>query len=58
MSVEGRVKEAACFVKEELNALGKSPESQKKAQQGRDLRNEGRVADGKEPKTAKPGTCY
>jgi hypothetical protein len=35
---------------------GKSPESQRKAQEGRDLRNEGRVEDGKAPKTTKPGT--
>ena len=36
----------------------KDPESQKKAQEGRDLRNEGRVEDGKEPKTTKPGTGH
>jgi hypothetical protein len=56
MSVEGKVKEATGFVKEELNEHGKSPESQKNAQEGRDLRNEGRVEDGKAPKTTKPGT--
>ena len=33
------------FVKEEAYEHGKSPESQKKAQEGRDLRNEGRVED-------------
>jgi len=27
-----------------------------KAQEGRDLRNEGRIEDGKPPKTDKPGT--
>jgi hypothetical protein len=58
MSVEGKVKEAAGFVKEELNEHGKSPQSQKKAQEGRDLRNEGRVEDGKAPKTTKPGTGH
>ena len=42
MSVEGKLKEAAGYVKEELNEHGKSPESQKKAEEGRDLRNEGR----------------
>ena len=56
MSVKGKVKEAAGFVKEELNEHGKSPENQKKAQEGRDLRNEGRVEDGKAPKTTKPGS--
>jgi hypothetical protein len=58
MSVEGKVKEAAGFVKEELNEHGKSPESKAKAQEGRDLRNEGRVEDGKAPKTTKPGTGH
>lgn len=56
MSIEGKAKEAAGYVKEELNEHGKSPESQKKAQEGRDLRNEGRIEDGKAPKTSEPGT--
>lgn len=56
MSIEGKAKEAAGFVKEELNEHGNSPESQKKAQEGRDLRNEGRIEDGKAPKDTKPGT--
>ncbi len=56
MSIEGKAKEAAGFVKEELNEHGKSVESQKKAQEGRELRNEGRVEDGKAPKTTEPGT--
>ena len=51
MSVKGEIKEGAGFVKEEMNEHGKSPESQRKAQEGRDLRNEGRVEDGKPPKT-------
>ena len=55
MSVTGKVKEAAGYVKEETHEHGKSPESQQKAQEGRDLRNEGRVEDGKSPKTTKPG---
>jgi hypothetical protein len=38
MSVEGKVKEAAGFVKDEAYEHGKSSESQKKAQEGRDLR--------------------
>lgn len=56
MSIEGKAKEAAGYVKEELNEHGESPEAQKKAQEGRDLRNEGRAEDGKAPKTSKPGT--
>jgi hypothetical protein len=56
MSIEGKLKEAAGFVKEEAYEHGKSPESQQKAQEGRELRNEGRVEDGKAPKTTTPGT--
>lgn len=55
MSIEGKIKEAAGFVKEEAFEHGKSPEAEKKAQEGRDLRNEGRVEDGKPPKTTEPG---
>lgn len=58
MSVKGEMKEAAGFVKEEMNEHDKSLESQKKAQEGRDLRNEGRVEDGKAPKTTPPGTGH
>jgi hypothetical protein len=58
MSVKGEIKEAAGFVKEEAHEHGKSPASQKKAQEGRNLRNEGRIEDGKEPKTTKPGTDH
>jgi len=58
MSVEGKIKEATGFVKEELHEHGESAESRKKAQEGRDLRNEGRIEDGKEPKTTKPGTGH
>jgi len=58
MSVKGELKEGAGFVKEEMNEHGKSPESQRKAQEGRDLRNEGRIEDGKAPKTTKPGTGH
>jgi hypothetical protein len=56
MSVKGEIKEAAGYVKEEAFERGKSAASQKKAQEGRDLRNEGRVEDGKVPKTSTPGT--
>ena len=58
MGVKGEIKEAAGFVKEETYEHGKSPESQKKVQEGRNLRNEGRVEDGKAPKTTKPGTGH
>ena len=56
MSIEGKVKEAAGYAKEELNEHGKSPESQRKAQEGRDLRNEGRAENGEPPLAQKPGT--
>ncbi|MBC2664658.1 hypothetical protein H7F51_03895 [Novosphingobium flavum] len=56
MSIEGKAKEAAGYLKEEAYEHGKSAESRQKAQEGRDLRNEGRIEDGKAPKTAKPGT--
>jgi hypothetical protein len=58
MSVEGKIKEGAGYVKEEMNEHSKDPKSQKDAQEGRDLRNEGRIEDGKEPKTTKPGTGH
>jgi len=58
MSVKGEIKEGAGFVKEEMNEHGKSPESQRKAQEGRNLRNEGRVEDGTAPKTTQPGTGH
>lgn len=56
MSVEGKIKEAAGYIKEEMNEHGSSPESQRKAQEGRDMRNEGRAEDGKAPKATQPGT--
>lgn len=56
MSVKGHLKETTGFVEEELYEHGKTPESQRKAQAGRDLRNEGRMEDGKLPKLGKPGT--
>ena len=58
MSVKGAVKEAAGFVKEEAFEHGKSVDSKKKAMEGRDLRNEGRIEDGKMPKLTKPGTGH
>ena len=56
MSIKGEVKKAAGFVKEEAYEHGKSAHSKEKAQEGRDLRNEGRIEDGKAPKTTAPGT--
>jgi len=56
MSVKGRIKEAAGTAKEEAFEHGKSASSQKKAQEGRNLRNEGRIEDGKSPKTSRPGS--
>lgn len=58
MSVKGKIKEATGFAKEELYEHGDSIESKQKAQEGRNLRNEGRVEDGKAPKTTTPGTGY
>ncbi len=56
MSIEGKAKEAAGYLKEEAFEHGTSPESQRKAEEGRELRNEGRIEDGKAPKTTEPGT--
>lgn len=58
MSVKGEIKEGAGFVKEELHEHGKTPEDKRKAQEGRDLRNEGRIEDGKLPKTTPPGSGH
>lgn len=56
MSIKGEIKEAAGFIKEEMNEHGKDAASQQKAREGRSLRNEGRIEDGKLPKTGEPGT--
>ena len=58
MSIKGHVKEAAGKVKEELNEHKPDAKHQQKAAEGRALRNEGRVEDGKAPKTTKPGTHH
>ena len=55
MSIKGRIKEAAGTLKEEAFEHGKSAKSKKKAQEGRNLRNKGRIEQGKAPKTSKPG---
>jgi hypothetical protein len=56
MSVKGNIKEATGFIKEEMNEHSKTAEGQQKAAEGRALRNEGRIEDGKAPKTTAPGT--
>ncbi|WP_326914948.1 retropepsin-like aspartic protease family protein [Sphingopyxis chilensis] len=53
---KGQIKEAARYVREEAFENGDSPEAKRKAQEGRDLRNAGRIEDGKPPKTTPPGT--
>ena len=58
MSVKGELKEGAGFVKDQIDEPGKSAEGQRKGQEGRDLPNEGRIEDGKAPKTTKPGTGH
>lgn len=58
MSIKGHIKEAAGYAKEEANEHGTSKKSQIKAQEGRNLRNEGRVEDGKAPKSSKPGSGH
>lgn len=50
--IKGKAEELAGFAKEEFYE-GKD---EKLAQEGRDLRNEGRMEQGKAPKTTKPGT--
>ena len=55
MSIKGQLKEGAGFVEEET---GEAVKNNKMAQKGRDLRNEGRIEDGKAPKTTKPGTGH
>ena len=55
MSIAGKTKEAAGFIKEET---GEKLKDNKMAQEGRDLRNKGRIEDGKAPKLTKPGTGY
>jgi hypothetical protein len=44
------------YAKEEAYEHDKSAENQQKAREGRELRNKGRVEDGKAPKVRKPGT--
>jgi hypothetical protein len=41
-----------------MDEHGKSADRKRKAEKGRDLRNEGRVEDGKAPKTTPPGSGH
>ena len=53
MSVKGTIKEGAGFLKKEA---GEAAGSTKTALEGRALRNEGRLENGKMPKVTPPGT--
>jgi uncharacterized protein YjbJ (UPF0337 family) len=53
--MKGRIKETAGFIKEET---GEKLKNKKMAQEGRALRNEGRMEDGKSPKLTEPGTGH
>jgi uncharacterized protein YjbJ (UPF0337 family) len=55
MTVKGKTKEAAGFIEEETGEMLHDDEM---AQKGRNLRNEGRIEDGKLPKLTKPGTGH
>ena len=52
MSIKGQIKEGAGFIEEET---GEGLKNKDMANKGRDLRNEGRIEDGKMPKTTEPG---
>jgi hypothetical protein len=58
MSVKGNLKEAAGYVKEEWNEHGDTAEEKRKAQEGRNERNEGRIEDDKMPILTTPGTGH
>lgn len=55
MSVKGSIKEGAGFIKEETGELLKDKEMM---DEGRALRNKGRIEDGKAPKLTEPGTGH
>lgn len=56
MSIECKVREAAGYGMEELNGHCNTPEAHKQAREGRNLRNEVRVEDGKAPRTTPVGS--
>ncbi|MDC7676702.1 hypothetical protein [Asticcacaulis machinosus] len=53
MSIKGKIKETAGAAEEEL---GEAIHNEKMANDGRRLRNEGRLEDGKLPKVTKVGS--
>jgi uncharacterized protein YjbJ (UPF0337 family) len=55
MTIKGSAKEAAGFIKEET---GEKLKDRKMAQEGRNLRNEGRLENGKPAKTTTPGSGH
>lgn len=55
MSVKGSIKETAGFIQEET---GEKLGNKNMAQEGRNLRNEGRIENGKAPKLTEPGTGH
>ena len=57
-SITGKAKELTGFIEEDLYEHGETPESKRKAQEGRNLRNEGRMEQGKAPKLTPPGTGH
>lgn len=58
MTIKSKAKQAAGFIKEELYEHGTSAKSRKKAQEARDLRNEGRMEEGESPLKSPPGTSH
>ena len=52
MTVKGKIKEGAGYLEEEAGEILKN---KKMAKEGRQVRNEGRVEDGKRPKLTEPG---
>ncbi len=55
MGIVGAVKEGAGFVQEEI---GEKLKDQEMMQDGRALRNEGKLEQGKAPKLTEPGTGH
>lgn len=52
MTIKGKIKEAIGYLGEEMH----EKRNPKKAQEYRDMRNEGRIEDDKMPKVNPPGT--
>lgn len=66
MTIKGSSKEFAGYVKEEFNEkqaknadnIKDKLKNEREAEEGRKLRNEGRMENGKAPKLTKPGTGH